>query len=267
MFSVLASGSLLYAFAPRLGRVKHGFSMRLGGVSSGRYESLNLGLHVGDDPARVKINRQRWAGVFGIKADQVVAGHQVHGTKVAVVGREHWGRGADSQDTAIPDCDALVSVEPGTALMSFYADCIPIFFYDPVTKGVGIAHAGWKGTLAGIAQKTVKALQTSFGVDPKTLVAAIGPSIGPCCFEVSPDLAGRFSDVFGDDVVKHNWKYRPTVDLWKANETSLLSAGLCRTNIVRADLCTACHPQLLYSYRYERGPTGRMAAFIVVPGR
>ncbi len=267
MFAMRSSGSILYVASRKLAAVNHGFSSRLGGVSTGPYAGLNLGLHVGDDPAKVVDNRERWIKVFGSSIHEVVAGEQVHGTSVAVVGRKDWGKGSQDQDDALSGCDALISTEPGTALISFYADCVPVFLYDPVIQAVGIAHAGWKGTLAGIAAKAATAMHKAFGSELASLNAAIGPAIGPCCYEVSPELAAQFTAEFGPDVVSVNWMGRPQLDLWKANRFGLMRAGVKETNIETAQLCSACHPQLLYSYRHEKGPTGRMAAFIVVPGR
>ena len=228
---------------------------------------MNLGLHVGDDPQAVIANRERWVDIFHTDLDHTVAGEQVHGSKVAVVGRGEWGRGARRLEDALPDCDGLVTADPGTALISFYADCVPIFLYDPVHGAVGLAHAGWKGTIAGIAQEAVAVMAQAFSSRPQDILAAIGPSIGPCCYEVSEDLGAEFARTFGATVIKGTGKGRPHLDLWKANQENLLRAGVAAANIATAGLCTACHPQLWFSYRHAKGPTGRMGALIVAPGR
>lgn len=266
MFILSRAASILYMKSPVFPEsVKHGFSLRLGGKSSGPYTSLNMGLHVQDSVERVLENRKLWSEVLGIDPTKVVAAEQVHGSAIHLVTREDWGRGYRNAEDAIPQCDGLISGEPGTCLVSFHADCVPLFFYHPPTGAVGLAHAGWKGTLSGVGKKTVAAFTEHFDADPAELCVAIGPSIGPCCYEVGEDLADKFIDAFGSVVVRKSICGRPHLDLWLTNTLGLVQAGVLPENISRADVCTACHPSLFYSYRLVQGPTGRMAAFIQVP--
>lgn len=266
MFILSAAQSLLYLKSPNFPEsVVHGVTLRRGGFSIGPYSGLNMGLHVQDDVEVVRRNRKAWAEAFDINPDSVVAAEQVHGTEVHLVTRADWGKGYWTTEDAISGCDGLISREPGTCLISFYADCVPLFFYHPPTGAVGVAHAGWKGTLGEIGKKTATAFKEYFGADPADLIVGVGPSIGPCCYEVGEELADAFIDAFGPAVVRRTVSGRPHLDLWLANTVSLEQAGVKRQNIARADFCTACHPGLLYSHRVAQGHTGRMAAFIRVP--
>lgn len=243
------------------------FSTRKGGVSGGPLGTLNLGLHVDDDPARVLENRRRFCAALGVDAGRIVCGEQVHGTRVAVVGRPETGRGALTGDTALPATDALVTNEPGVPLAAFFADCVPLLLYDPVRHAAGLAHAGWRGTVAGIGLETVRVMQRRFNVEPADLRAVIGPSIGPCCYRVGSEVAERFTRVFGADsgvVERGRDEGSPTVDLWQANRLVLRKAGLRPEHIETAGICTACHAADYFSYRAARGRTGRLAALMML---
>jgi uncharacterized protein, YfiH family len=240
----------------------HGFSGRAGGVSRGPYASLNLGLHVGDDPACVLENRRRLCRAAGIDPGSLVVGQQVHGAQVAVVTPRDRGRGAFSPDDAIPGVDALITDAPGVVLMALYADCVPVFIYDPKRRAVGLAHAGWKGTAAGIAGRTLAAMADAFGTRPEDCWAAIGPSIGPCCYEVGEDVAARFS-ALDPALVREQGESR-RLDLWAANEQQLVAAGVPPAQVTSARLCTRCLQETFFSHRAQGGRAGRMAAFIGV---
>ena len=174
------------------------FSTRVGGVSQGPFASLNLGMHVGDDSQTVLINRQRLSHALGISLDEWVTAEQVHGGAVAVVTDSHRGRGAFSKELAVPGVDGLVTNTPGTWLVCFYADCVPMVFWDIAKGVVGIAHAGWRGALTNIGGAVVRAMQERFGSPVGEIRALIGPAIGPCCYEVGEDEARSFA--FGIDV-------------------------------------------------------------------
>lgn len=240
--------------------VLHGFSDRVGGVSKGPYSSLNVGLHVGDEPADVIENRRRLCRALGIELETLVVGEQVHGVEVSVVTADEKGRGALTLTDVVPGVDALVCDTPGVALFAMYADCVPVFLYDPRRRAVGLAHAGWKGTAAGIARRTVETMTDAFGCRPSDILAAVGPSIGPCCYEVCPEVAERFE---GEDpgLVRGNGQRR-RIDLWAANEKQLTEAGIAAGNIATARLCTRCLGETFFSHRGENGRTGRMAAVI-----
>lgn len=238
----------------------HGFSDRTGGVSRGPYAALNLGLHVGDDAACVLENRRRLCQAVHVDAGSLVVGEQVHGAQVAVVTRQDKGRGAFGLDDVLAGVDALVTDVPGIVLFALFADCVPVFLFDPRRRVVGLAHAGWKGTSAGIAARTLETMAEAFGSRPEDCLAAIGPSIGPCCYEVGDDVAARFAALDPALVSSHGRSLR--VDLWSANAKQLLEAGIPPEHITAARLCTSCLHEIFFSHRAQGGRAGRMAAFI-----
>jgi hypothetical protein len=237
------------------------FTTRLGGVSQPPWESLNLGYHVGDSPVDVTENRRRLLKALSLDPESLVTTEQVHGTAVAAVASP--GR---HQAT-----DGLVTMSRGLTLAIFCADCVPVFLLDPRTPAAGVVHAGWNGTIAGIAGLAVEAMVRRFGSRPGDLIAAIGPSIGPCCYEVGPEVAAPAEDRFGSGVLREGGG-RPHLDLWEANRLTLLSAGLDRRHVHVSGLCTSCREDLFHSHRREtvrgRSParSGRMAALTRLPG-
>lgn len=244
----------------------HGITGRKGGVSKAPYDSLNMALHVGDEPKDVIINRERFFSALGLDAKRLVTPNQVHGDHIEVVTEQESGRGAFAYDDSIPQTDALLTNTPNLPLMLCYADCTPILFLDPVQRAVGIAHGGWKGTVARIAQKTVLRMQKEFGTQPKDLLTAIGPSIGPCCFEVGEEVSDRFRDEFPEHTkeIIDDMELKPHVNLWQANRIQLLEAGVLPEHIDMANFCTDCHHDQLFSYRADGGKTGRLAAIIAI---
>ncbi len=240
------------------------FSTRSGGVSQGRYTSLNLGLHVNDEDERVLENRKRYLALFNADLDKAVCGQQVHGNQVIKVGKTDRGRGAYRLAEAIPDCDAMITNSPEVYLLSLYADCLPVFFYDPAQRAIGTAHCGWKGTMAKIAVNTLQAMQREFASSAELVQVFIGPGIGPCCFEIKPDLVAKVHEEFADlhDIITDRGNGAFTWDLAETNTQILIKAGVNPEHIRVCRLCTACHPELFYSYRKENGQTGRMGALI-----
>lgn len=239
------------------------FSSRRGGKSQGPYSSLNLGLHVGDDPDLVIQNRSRYVKIFDRELGDIIACEQVHGNRVAVVNHKHRGLGAYCNSTAVQGCDALITATPGVILATFYADCIPIYFFDPVNRVVAIAHGGWKGTMSGIAGQTLKEMQKHFGCNPQDVQVFIGPGIEKCCFEIGSDLARKvnkqfasFGDIVYDDENRYYW------DLKSSNQKLLEDIGVRPENILCCQLCTSCQEELFFSYRRDNGITGRMGALI-----
>ena len=241
-------------------------STRLGGVSAAPYASLNLALHVGDDAAAVRENRNRFCAALGLDARAIVTPEQVHGDVIYQAKREDAGRGSMSYDDAIKGTDALMTNESGLPLMLCYADCTPIVMLDPVHHAAAVAHGGWKGTVSLIAAKTIAAMGEAYGTRPEDVLVGIGPAIGPCCYEVGNDVAARFDDVFADDAKKIvsvvNGKKH--VNLWAANKAQLVKAGVLPEHIDAADVCTSCNHELFYSYRAENGKTGRIASIIAL---
>lgn len=270
MFYDFRRGGLLLRglWAWRSSPIRHAFTDRHGGVSKGVYSSLNVGLHVGDDLEQVRENRRRVCAVFGWGTDQLVAAQQVHGNGVAVVTSADKGRGASRTEDSVANVDALVTAAPDVALIAFFADCVPILLYDPVTPAVGVVHAGWKGTAMAAVCVAVKTMQQQFGTEPARLHAAIGPAIGPCCYTVGEDVAQQLlaapkdglAAVFGDVVARRDDKLY--ANLPRANELLLQKTGLLSRNIFTDRMCTRCHSERFFSYRASAGKTGRMAAVI-----
>jgi len=238
--------------------VEVAFSTREAGVSEKPYASLNLGLHVGDDPDKVVENRMIFLSELGGSLQESVMAQQVHGINVTLVSDKDQGRGMREQISAIPDCDGLLT-QDHTGLLCLYADCVPLFFYSPKTKIVALAHAGWKGTARQIV-KEILARISQAGGSSDDCFAAIGPCIGACCYTVGEEVAENFRENF-NEVLSKTAERKYQLDLVKANLSLLLEAGVQAEHIAIANLCTCCHPELFYSYRRE-GITGRMAAYI-----
>lgn len=239
------------------------FSSRHKGRSEAQYNSLNLGLHVGDTKERVLDNRRKYMGLFNSDVDDVVCCQQVHGNRVVKVDYKDKGRGALDYTDVIKDCDAMITDSPGLSLLTFYADCIPIYFYDPRNRAIGLAHSGWKGTMGRIGAELIKAMHNEFSSLSSDINVFIGPGIGSCCFEIQADLLDKVRSEFKDlhDIIYHrNGKYY--WDLHETNMQLLLAAGVKEENLIVCRLCTACNVEDFFSYRKEQGHTGRMGALI-----
>lgn len=241
--------------------VPHGFTTRLGGVSTGALYSLNLGTSRGDDPENVLENYRRLGQALGFDPHCAVLSRQVHSDAVyTVTGQD---RGAGLYGPPLPPCDALITGCPGIALVVFTADCTPILLYDPVTGAVGAAHAGWRGTAADIAGKTVNAMVSRFGSRPENIRAAIGPNIGPCHFETHGDVPQALLSAFGPEMEDY---IRPDgekyyVDLKAVNRWLLLRAGVRQVDV--SDCCTVCQSRRFWSHRVTGGNRGSQGAVIV----
>lgn len=243
--------------------IKHGISGRLGGVSKQPFSSLNVALHTGDSDEDVIANRKLFCQAIGIHPNDIVTAQQLHTDTIGVVVEESMGKGAKNYNDAIPATDALITNVPGIPLMLFFADCVPVLIVDPVQRAVGAVHAGWRGTVEKIAQKTVIAMQANFGTNPEDCLIGIAPSIGPCCYEVDEVVINQLKSQF------KNWEHlvravndKWYLDLWKANYVQLEEIGVNNDNIVVSGVCTACNHELFFSYRKENGSTGRMGAAI-----
>ncbi len=239
----------------------HGFTTRLGGVSQGYLSSLNLGTHRGDKWENVEENYRRLARALDFLPEKAVLTHQTHTDTVLQVDSRHWGAGLYAP--ALPECDALITNEPGTALVVFTADCTPILLHDPVTGAVGAAHAGWRGTAKGIGEKTVRAMVAAYGCEPENIRAAIGPNIGSCCFQTDADVPEAMVKAYGTAAEEHirqaNEKYY--VNLKAINALSLLRAGVKEIEI--ATECTACQPDVFWSHRIVGDARGSQGGVIV----
>ncbi|TLS50412.1 peptidoglycan editing factor PgeF [Paenibacillus antri] len=238
-----------------------GFSSRRGGVSGEPWGSLNCGLHVGDNDDDVAENRRRVAEAAGFDFRRWTCAEQVHGVAVAVVAEAEAGAGRLVRDDALPSKDALVTDVPGVMLNAFYADCVPIWFVDPVRRAVGVAHAGWRGAVADVAGETVRAMTRAYGSEPSELLAAIGPSIRGCCYEVDDQVAKHIPE--GSESIKPSASPgRYLLDLAIFNRQKLTEAGILANHIEITQYCTSCRTDLFFSHRKENGRTGRMTAWI-----
>lgn len=258
-FRTITQGKLEYLTAGNIA-VPHCFTTRHGGVSSGSLSSLNLGMHRGDDPANVEENYRILGAALGFDPDGIVMTHQVHSDIVRTVTKEDCG-GLDHH--AYPECDALITNDPGTVLVAFTADCTPVLLHDPVTGAVGAVHAGWRGTAAGIAGKAVRQMQSQFGCDPKNIRAAIGPNIGDCCFQTDADVPEAMLRRYGGSAKEYirSCENKFYVNLKKMNALDLRRAGVEQIDI--STDCTACQGDRFWSHRRVGADRGAMAAVII----
>lgn len=252
---------LSYPLIEGTGIVRHGFSTRLGGVSKGYCATMNISITRGDDPEAVTENKRRIAGAIGVSPGDMTFTHQTHTTNVAVVRKED--RGGRFMDT-----DGMVTNVPGICLVTFYADCVPLFFVDPVRKAIGLSHSGWRGTVGKIGRVTVERMKKEYGTDPGDVIAAVGPSICQDCYEVSEDVIQEFREAFEEDrwselfYQKENGKYQ--LNLWRANEVIFLEAGIKKEHIAVTNVCTHCNPKILFSHRATGGKRGNLSAFLAL---
>ncbi|MGA9347671.1 MAG: peptidoglycan editing factor PgeF [Anaerolineae bacterium] len=255
------NGLVYYCFANLASchKVFHGVFTRLGGVSPSPYDSLNVGHFVGDDREAVEANHDLICQALGISRGDITAAHQVHGSQVALVGPEDRGR-------VLPVTDALITDASGVALMLRFADCLPVLLYDPVRRAIGLAHAGWKGTIGGIAAKTVSAMMEAYGSRPGDIIAGLGPCIGPCCYQVGTEVI---------ELVKANFNHWQELlhpqgdgslhfDLREANRRQLAELGVKEIEMIQ--LCTACRTDEFFSYRAAGGHTGCFAVVLGMRG-
>lgn len=237
-----------------------GFSSRQDGVSGPPYDTLNLGLHVGDEHQHVIFNRQRWSENLHCPMSTWVIGEQVHGGKIARVKPKDMGRGVYTLTSAVAGVDGLVTNDGDVALVGLFADCYPIYVYDPVKRAIGLAHAGWRGTALRVASLLVQRMQEEFASVPGDLLAAIGPGIGPECYRVDHGVMDPMRTAYEN--ADSFYQADGGIDLAGLNHVALLQSGVLPQNITLARLCTSCRDDLFFSYRRDQGKTGRMAAII-----
>lgn len=258
---------LTYPLLENTGIVKHGFSTRVGGVSEGVCSTMNLSFSRGDDENAVRENFRRMAKALEVEEDSFVFSHQTHTTNVRKVTLEDKGKGL-TRLLDYQDVDGLITDVPGLCLSTFYADCVPLYFLDPVRKAIGLSHSGWRGTVGKIGYVTVKKMQEEYGSNPEDIIVAIGPSICQDCYEVSEDVIVEFQDNFDKKhweelyYKKENGKYQ--LNLWKANEIVLQEAGIVPEHIAVTNLCTCCNHEMLFSHRATQGKRGNLAAFLAL---
>ncbi|MDO4322426.1 MAG: peptidoglycan editing factor PgeF [Lachnospiraceae bacterium] len=259
---------VLYFTFPELSAQEHfvhGFSSRIGGVSQGEFAEMNLSFTRGDQEERVRENYRRIAGAIGFDADKIVCSDQTHTNYVREVTESDCGKGY-LRKRDYTDVDGLITNVPGIVLATFYADCVPLYFIDPVHRAIGLSHSGWRGTVSDIAGVTVKAMREKYGTDPADILAAIGPSICQDCYEVSEDVIDQFKEQYEEALwpslfyKKENGKYQ--LNLWEACRRNMLHAGIQPGRIELTDLCTCCNPGILFSHRASHGRRGNLAAFL-----
>ncbi len=252
---------LVYPLLEKTGVVKHGFTTRLGGVSKGYCSTMNISTTRGDDPEAVEENKRRLARAIGVRVEDMTFTHQTHTVNVAVVREEDRGK-------RFMETDGMVTDVPGICLVTFYADCVPLYLVDPVRKVIGLSHSGWRGTVNRMGRITLEKMQEVYGTDPKDVVAAIGPSICQDCYEVSEDVIDRFKDSFS----RKDWKelfYRKDtgkyqLNLWRANELIFQEAGILPEHMAVTNLCTHCNPKLLFSHRTTGDKRGNLSALLAL---
>lgn len=255
---------LKYPLLEETGLVEHCFTTRTGGVSEGVCASLNLSFARGDDPAAVRENFRRLAKAMHTDVSKFVFTDQTHTTNVRKVTAADAGKGL-VRELDYADIDGLITDEPGVVLSTFYADCVPLYFVDPVHRAIGLSHSGWKGTVGRMGAVTLRAMQDEYGTMPEDVRCAIGPSICQDCYEVSEDVAEAFAHTFAgreNEILqkKENGKYQ--LDLWRANEIVLTEAGVKEEYLAVTNICTCCNPQMLFSHRASHGKRGNVGAFM-----
>ncbi|MBC8530873.1 peptidoglycan editing factor PgeF [Gehongia tenuis] len=251
----------------RTGLVAHAFTSKLGGVSEGECESLNFGFSRKDEPERVLENYRRMAEVLGVSLDSYVSTLQVHEDRVWAPEGADRGMGVLDREN-MEKADALITDLSGLTLVKHTADCVPVLLLDPAAKAVSAIHAGWRGTAKRIAQRAVEAMARRYGSKPENILAAIGPSIGPCCFEVDEPVYGAMAKagLLSAALVRDKKNGHYDMDLWRANARALMDGGLLAEHITIAGLCTRCRGELFFSHRRDRGKTGSLAAMIALKG-
>ena len=256
-----------YEHLENTGMVVHGFSTRMGGVSAGDCATMNLSFERGDLEDAVRTNYELLGAAMGFRTDSLVFSKQTHTTNVRVVTEEDRGKGF-VRERDYTDVDGLITNVPGLTLATFYADCVPLFFVDPVHKAIGLSHSGWKGTVGKIGKVTVEKMTEQYGTDPKDVLAAIGPSICQSCYEVSEDVIVQFREAFKEEFwtdlfyAKENGKYQ--LNLWRSNELIFEEAGILKGNYSTTNICTCCNPGYLFSHRASHGKRGNLGAFLQI---
>ncbi|WP_088043888.1 peptidoglycan editing factor PgeF [Bacillus sp. EAC] len=243
-----------------------GFTTKNDGVSQGCFSSFNLGLHVNDSTNHVINNRELLADQLKFSTSKWVCSKQVHGYNVLKVSKDDQGKGVTDYLSSIPDTDGFYTNEEEVLLTSCYADCVPLYFLEPTKKYIGLAHAGWKGTVSNIGGKLIDKWLKEENIKLEDIQIVIGPSIGECCYEVDDFVMNKVSEAFNDDIPhkvitkKLNGKY--ALNLKEANKQLLINSGISEENISMTNYCTSCNPNTFFSHRRDEGKTGRMMSFI-----
>lgn len=264
---------LKYPLLEETGMVKHCFTTRIGGVSEGIFSTMNLSFSRGDDRTAVETNYRRLAEAMDVSYEKFVFTDQTHTVNVRKVTEKDAGCGI-VRDRDYQDIDGLITNAPGLVLSTFFADCVPLYFVDPVHRAIGMSHSGWRGTATRMGKVTLEAMSREYGSRPEDMICAIGPSICQDCYEVSADVAETFAREFRGherEILAESPKNR-TIDaaaekkyhlnLWRANEIVLLQAGVKKEHIAVTDICTCCNSEVLFSHRASHGKRGNLGGFL-----
>lgn len=258
-------GYITYPVLEKLPYIKHGFSTRLGGVSKEHLSSMNLSFSRGDEEENVRENFRRICKAIHINPEDLVFSDQVHDTKIHVVTEKDRGRGY-RYPRELVGIDGLITECSNIPLVTYYADCVPLYFVDTKSKVIGLSHSGWKGTVNKMAVHTIKAMKDEFGTNPEDVIAVIGPSICRDCYEISEDVAVEFMKTYPKEIAdmllekKTGGKYQ--LDLWLANKANCIEAGIKSENITNSNICTCCNHEVFFSHRASKGMRGNLAAFL-----
>lgn len=262
------NGVVYYTF-PSLEKegIVHGFSTRYGGVSKGIYASMNLSFQRGDEVEHVMENHRRFAEAVGYDKDRLVFSDQIHETTVRRVTEEDAGKGINCLSDII-GVDGLITDDKNVVLMTFFADCVPLFFYDRRNRAIGASHSGWRGTVGRMGAKTIEQMKLAFGSRPEDILCVIGPSICQDCYEVSAEVAEQFKAEFDEkywaEILFQKSEEKYQLGLWRANEIVFSDAGVPPENIETSGFCTCCHPEELFSHRASHGKRGNLAGVITL---
>ncbi len=257
--------ALTFPALEQTGIVKHSFSTRLGGVSEGCFASMNFGFTRGDKKEHVTENYRRMAEFLEVDMRNMVLTHQTHTTNVRTVTQDDAGKGV-VRERDYQNVDGLVTNIPGITLVTFYADCVPLYIVDPVHKAIGLSHSGWRGTVNRMGRVTLDVMKREYDTNPNDVIVCIGPSICQDCFEVGPEVAEAFAKTFAYEYHgnlfyrKENGKFQ--LNLWAANRIIFQEAGVPADQIHTTDICTKCNPELLFSHRVHGEKRGNLAAFL-----
>lgn len=269
VFDTVEAGGVPYLSFRALedtGLVVNGFSTRLGGASKGKFATMNFSYSRGDDPEDVLENFTRMAAALGAERNKMVVSWQTHTVNIRRVTADDAGKGV-IRPRDYKDIDGLITDVPGLTLVTFYADCVPLYFLDPIRRAIGLSHSGWRGTVGRMGQKTAAAMTEAFGTDPKDLIACIGPSICQDCYEVGKEVKEAFEAAFDpgchpEIIAAGSQPDKYQLNLWRANEIILEEAGIPASQIHRTNICTRCNSRYLFSHRITGEERGNLAAFL-----
>ncbi len=245
--------------------ITNAFSTKSGGVSTGIYESMNLNFNCGDDVALVNENFKIFTNAINVNMDNIVMSKQTHTTNVIKVDKSNCF-GKNLIDNPYNDVDGLVTNDKDVVLVTSYADCVPLYFYDPVKEAIGLSHSGWRGTVGNIGKNTIRLMQNEYGSKSSDIVCVIGPSICKKCYEVSKDLYDEFSLKYSkeelEDIFEEKKGGKYLLDLWKANYYNLVNSGVNPEKIQVSGICTCCNKDIYFSHRATKGKRGGLCAFL-----